>query len=229
MGRSVMCRVGRPRPVRGSAPAMARERAEPRFIGVGWGCDFTTVMVQYHLMPAPRDRAMVARSDRATVKRARFAFTAPPRCSRASCDRVSGSRAVFRGRSLALRPRLAMGLPWTVVHRGANFASCPNLCGPSVTAGHMPEVLVEPTPVGSVRGRTAPADRSGRLALDDAAVARVVSGPRPCIAATTAIAAPTPMSTSPMLNTFAAGTQVGIANRSVSGPSTTPSTRRLFE
>ena len=28
-----------------------------------------------HLMPAPSDRAIVARSERATVKRARFAFT----------------------------------------------------------------------------------------------------------------------------------------------------------
>src|SRR6185295_14107000 len=35
----------------------------------------------------------------------------------------SGNRAVFRwGRSLALRPRLTPGLPWTVVHRGADIA-----------------------------------------------------------------------------------------------------------
>ena len=39
------------------------------------------------------------------------------------------------------------------------------------------------------------------------------------------MAAPTPISASPMLNTLASGTQVGIAKMSVSGPSTTPSTQ----
>ena len=51
----------------------------------------------YHLSPAPSERAIVARSDRATVKRARFAFTAPPQkgCIPAL---ASGNRAVFRGK-----------------------------------------------------------------------------------------------------------------------------------
>ena len=48
----------------------------------------------YHLSPAPSERAIVARSDTATVKRARFAFTAPPQ---KGCIPAldSGNRAVF--------------------------------------------------------------------------------------------------------------------------------------
>ena len=65
---------------------MAREWAEPPIVGVGGVLDH--VHGQYHLMPAPRDRAMVARSDRATVKRARFAFTEPPRTVVIQVDRV---------------------------------------------------------------------------------------------------------------------------------------------
>src|SRR4029079_6976767 len=80
-------RPGRPSTGRGcSAPAMARERAEPPIIGVGGVLDHGHG--QYHLMPAPRDRAMVARSDRAKVKRARFAFTEPPRTVVIQFDRV---------------------------------------------------------------------------------------------------------------------------------------------
>ena len=41
-----------------------------------------TSVRQCHFIPAPSDRAMVARSDRATAKRARFAFTTPPHRSR---------------------------------------------------------------------------------------------------------------------------------------------------
>jgi hypothetical protein len=47
------------------------------------------------------------------VKRARFAFTSTPHgygCRRSP----AGGRAVSLPRSLALRPRLATGLPWTV-------------------------------------------------------------------------------------------------------------------
>jgi hypothetical protein len=41
-----------------------------------WSTEDDIVFIgQYHLMPAPSDRAIVARSDTATVKRARFAFT----------------------------------------------------------------------------------------------------------------------------------------------------------
>ena len=41
-----------------------------------WSTEDDVVFIgQDHLMPAPSDRAIVASSDRATVKRARFAFT----------------------------------------------------------------------------------------------------------------------------------------------------------
>jgi hypothetical protein len=45
------------------------------------------------------------------VKRARICFTGTT--SRSISVDGSGNRAVFRRRSLALRPRLASGLPWT--------------------------------------------------------------------------------------------------------------------
>ena len=56
---------------------------------------------------------MVASSAMAVVKRARFAFTiytSFPRLRR----RPGGRAASSESRSLALRPRLATGLPWTV-------------------------------------------------------------------------------------------------------------------
>ena len=47
------------------------------------------------------------------VKRARFAFTAYHLV--VLCHTIgTGGRAVSLGRSLALRPRLTAGLPWTV-------------------------------------------------------------------------------------------------------------------
>ena len=83
--------------------------------------------------------------------------------------RDSGGRAVFRGRSLALRPRLTTGLPWTVgPSRSEHRFMCRTL--PAVGHGsHTPVVLVgspsrvsAPThhPRGSVRrarpGRPSP-------------------------------------------------------------------------
>lgn len=44
-----------------------------------------------------------------------------------------------QGRSLALRPRLTTGLPWTVVHRGASIAPTRTLDGGG-PAGHRPLV-----------------------------------------------------------------------------------------
>lgn len=64
----------------GLAPAMTGNRAESREFGlsVDSGDHEHAVHDQFHLTPAPSVRAMVASSDRATVKRARIAFTTPP-------------------------------------------------------------------------------------------------------------------------------------------------------
>jgi len=72
-------------------------------------------------MPAPIDRAMIASSVNAQVKRARFAFTTfslPMKERRSDV----GNRAVSV-RSLVLRPRLATGLPWTTVSNEATHAA----------------------------------------------------------------------------------------------------------
>src|SRR5262245_19218134 len=69
---------------------------------------------QSQRMPAPMVRAMDASIATAQVKRARFAFTYDSFES-VWLHRGPGNRAVFRGRSLALRPRLTTGLPWTKV------------------------------------------------------------------------------------------------------------------
>jgi hypothetical protein len=59
---------------------------------------------------------MVASSAMAVVKRARFAFTSLHLVSEIAPR--SGGRAASSGsRSLALRPRLAAGLPWTALQR----------------------------------------------------------------------------------------------------------------
>ena len=55
----------------------------------------------------------------------------------------SGDRAVFRGRSLALRPRLTTGLPWTVIQHEADFASVRRTLGAIGHEGHTPVVLVD--------------------------------------------------------------------------------------
>src|SRR6187551_2611894 len=71
---------GRERPWRDSEPAQTSVRAGPPRVDVrsrrggrGHGAR------HYHLSPAPSERAIVARSDTATVKRVRFAFKAAPR------------------------------------------------------------------------------------------------------------------------------------------------------
>jgi hypothetical protein len=60
-----------------SAPAMTGFGSRSTAVGHQGRNHEHDVHGQYHLMPAPRDRAIVARSDTAMVKRARFAFTAP--------------------------------------------------------------------------------------------------------------------------------------------------------
>ena len=67
---------------------------------------------QSHRIPAPTVRAIDARSISAQVKRARFAFTVVP-FQKGLVRPWIGGRAVSV-RSLALRPRLAAGLPWTI-------------------------------------------------------------------------------------------------------------------
>ena len=67
-------------------------------------------------MPAPSVRAIDATSARTQVKRTRFVFTNDS-VSEVVHSRT-GDRAVFPlGRSLALRPHLAAGLPWTDLER----------------------------------------------------------------------------------------------------------------
>src|SRR5271166_1939851 len=70
---------------------------------------------QPHRMPAPSDSAMATMIATTTVKRARFALTMYS-LIRGRPD--SGNRAACGGhRPLALRPRLAAGLPWTDLGR----------------------------------------------------------------------------------------------------------------
>ena len=83
----------------GLRPAMTREW--PRRMAVGGAGETDHVHGQCHLMPAPRERAIVARSVRAQVKRARFAFTTPPH------NVVSVDRSLAAGRST--------GDPWLCV------------------------------------------------------------------------------------------------------------------
>jgi hypothetical protein len=58
-------------------------------------------------------RAMDARSIKAHVKRARFAFTCLSLLRKNRITIPTGNRAVSGERSLVLRPRLTTGLPWT--------------------------------------------------------------------------------------------------------------------
>ena len=111
-------------------------------------------------VPAPIVRAIDARSARAQVKRTRFAFTSTP----LSLSRASGpgNRAVFRGRSLALRPRLATGLPWTVSRWRSTCPSRPTMGGSS-RAEHGTKVRVTRGRWGSCR--PAPARRVGSGAV----------------------------------------------------------------
>ena len=85
-------------------------------IRIEWAFD-SFFIAQIQRLPAPRVRASDANATRAQVKRARFAFTIQH--LEQELRSHAGSRAVCRshdgrsGRSLALRPCLAAGLPWT--------------------------------------------------------------------------------------------------------------------
>jgi hypothetical protein len=68
---------------------------------------------QSHRIPAPTERASDASSISAQVKRARFAFTVYSFSMKVRHSWIGG-RAFSLRRSLALRPRLATGLPWTI-------------------------------------------------------------------------------------------------------------------
>jgi hypothetical protein len=114
---------------------------------------------QCHLSPAPSERAMVARSDTATVKRARFAFTAPPRWS---CS-PDGSPAT--GRSSRRK------IPGFASPTRAGFA----LDGGPPRSGHrFCRYRAGARPDGPCTGSTDPTGRSGqcRRAPPGAAVAR---------------------------------------------------------
>ena len=96
----------------------------------------------------------------------------------------SGDRAVFRGRSLALRPRLTTGLPWTVIQHEADFASVRRTLGAIGHEGHTPVVLVGPDcgvsawthhPPGSIRQ----ARRGPLLRAASTSVRGRASRPRP--------------------------------------------------
>ncbi len=76
-----------------------------------------------HRIPAPIVRAIALSSAMTHMKRARFAFIwySFPQCGLV-CSRT-GSWAASRGRSLALRLRLATGLPWTIFRAGRRPSS----------------------------------------------------------------------------------------------------------
>ena len=74
-------------------------------------------------IPAPIVKAIAPSSMMACMKRARFAFIwySFPQCGLV-CSRT-GSWAASRRRSLALRPRLTTGLPWTIIRAGRRPSS----------------------------------------------------------------------------------------------------------
>ena len=88
---------------------------------------------QSQRMPAPSVRAMDATSARTQVKRARFDFTGDSvwEIGALSIRRPGG----LSGRSLALRLRLAAGLPWTDVRAKDVRPHVPRYGGPG--PGHM--------------------------------------------------------------------------------------------
>jgi hypothetical protein len=113
--------TGMPQDAVTSEPAVSRERSShrPQAIGGARIREAVSSHRGYQRIPAPRLRAIDARSVTARVKRARFAFTIAllEMNSTAAPDRQPGGLAL-RARSLALRPRLATGLPWTDRSRG---------------------------------------------------------------------------------------------------------------
>jgi hypothetical protein len=75
--RSVVPRAGGD-PVRLAPGVDGGPSAGRRLDGAAWPRHRRISVRQCHFIPAPSVRAMVARSDKAMVKRARFAFTTPP-------------------------------------------------------------------------------------------------------------------------------------------------------
>ena len=191
-------------PIWCSVPAQAGVRARPRRLVRRRGYDGRRDAHGCHLSPAARVRAMVASRETAISKREILDFTTVY---------LEWSVGQVRWPS---RDRVCL----EVVHQDANIAPARN-GDRTRTRGPCSGSPVSGTPVGSVRRGTAQAiGHAGSPRADAPAGATV---PRPCIAATTAIAAPTPMSTSPMLKMLAIGSQAGIANTSVSGQRRTPS------
>ena len=180
-----------------SGPAMSRGRGHARI--VEWPSVEASGVHgswQNHRAPAPRLRAIVASSAmrRGEARQVRLHYPFPRSC----VPRFrTGGRAVsaIGPRSLALRPRLATGLPWTSSRARDDRRPVPRNARGQSTQDHRPEVLRGRSPSGEVPSAPGPptsADASG--------------SPRR-IATTIAIATPTPMSTSPMLKTFANGSQ----------------------
>ena len=139
------------------------------------------------------------------------------------CRRLLGNRAVFReGRSLALRPRLATGLPWTSGPAEEHSSSAPTMGGTS-RVGHGTRVRVRPRRWGSCRPAPAAGQASVRRRPRSAAAAAdgaggVGRGARPRASRPrSGRRRRSPRSTSPMLKMLANGSQRGSAKRSVSG------------
>ena len=67
---------------------------------------------------------------------------------------VTGGRAVSRGRSLALRPRLTTGLPWTMAIEGTDLRSVLEESAGPWSRHHGADSPMSHRPCGSVPGRT---------------------------------------------------------------------------
>jgi hypothetical protein len=82
----------------------------------------------HHRIPAPSERADAARAATTSVKRARFAFNAHLQVIGVRDAGPAAGRSHSGGspaRSLALRPRLSTGLPWSVPAKAAFIAAWP--------------------------------------------------------------------------------------------------------
>ena len=126
-------------------------------------------------------------------------------------------------RSLALRPRLATGLPWTIIGLRDEGPVC-QYCRPSRSRVRMPQKYQGPTgvrgscrraPRASIGGRAGAARRPWRRSRRPRAHGRTIT-----------ITMPMPIRTSPMLKTLAKGTHGGSAKMSVRGASAGSGTER---
>src|SRR3990172_10196998 len=102
-----------------------------------------------HRIPAPTVRAMLAMSSRAQVKRARFAFTMSP--SFEGPVALWSATGLSQKRSLALRPRLATGLPWAIL-RTEGLLPLEQNVRPARRKSHGPTVLGASHPSGQCPG-----------------------------------------------------------------------------